>query len=319
MRSFDIKALTEGGLLTALTVIFGLMSVYLPVIGMVAVFIWPLPIVVLVVRHGVKTGVLSTLSAGIILAVLIEPMVSLRMILGFALPSLVLGYGFKNNWSAGKNLLLSLGVSIVSMLMALLLLFTVTGINPLSMQVDSLKEAFDYSIDFYANMGLNEAELQEQRDVLEYSFKLVSMMMPLVVLTSSLLVTWLNFVIGGAILRRLGHNVPTLPVFNQWRLPRIIAYAMGFALVGLYWGTTHDMELVFQAAINLYFLASMAGFIQGASLLCSITDHFKLPRIFFWLIVIFLFFSGITAQILSFIGIADIIFDYRRRMTANRY
>ena len=63
MRSFKVKSTTESGLLVAITVIMALMAVYLPIVGIAATLLWPLPIIVLIVRHGMQYGVLSVASA----------------------------------------------------------------------------------------------------------------------------------------------------------------------------------------------------------------------------------------------------------------
>ena len=80
MTSYRLKPLTESSLLSALTVILALAAVYLPVVGMAAALVWALPIIVLVVRHGLRWGIMAVLVSGIIMALLIEPMISLRMV-----------------------------------------------------------------------------------------------------------------------------------------------------------------------------------------------------------------------------------------------
>ena len=61
MTSHRITPLTESGLLSALTVILALAAVYLPVVGVVASLVWAIPIIVLVVRHGLRWGVMAVL------------------------------------------------------------------------------------------------------------------------------------------------------------------------------------------------------------------------------------------------------------------
>lgn len=313
MRTFDIKALTESSLLTALTVIAALVSVYVPILGIAAALIWPLPVIVIVVRHGLRWGTISTIASTIIMSILIMPTIALRMALGFMLPALVLGYGFYAQWSAAKNLLLSLCVSVISMLSALALTFFIMDINPLAAQMDTLKESFDMSISLYETMGISAEELAERKAILDQSFKLLELIMPLVLVLSSLIVTILNFALGGMVLRRLGHKVNVLPPFNEWRFPQVFAYIMGFALVGLYWGFTRDIQMLTQVSLNFFFLCFIAGFIQGAALLRAITDKYHIPRVFYYMVVAFIFLSGLPGQVMSFTGIFDMVFDYRKR------
>ncbi len=93
MNQHRITPMTESGLLAALTVVLALAAVYLPVIGMAAALIWPLPVLVLVVRHGVRWGLMAVVVSGVIMALLIEPMTALRLVLAFAPTGLMLGLG----------------------------------------------------------------------------------------------------------------------------------------------------------------------------------------------------------------------------------
>lgn len=317
MRSFDIKSLTEGGLLTALTVVAALISVYVPLLGIVTSLIWPLPIIVLIVRHGLRWGIISTIASCIIMSILIEPMLALRMILGFALPALVLGQGFRKEWPAARNLLAGLAVSIISTLAALGMVLVATGINPLDLQIDLLRESFDTAISFYETLGMSPTQIEESKTTFDQAFAMIGMLMPLVILTGSLLVTLANFIIGGKVLTRLGHPVTVLPPFNQWRLPRSVALAFGFALVGMYWGSTREITSLFQISLNVYVMTTVAGFVQGASMLSSLADRFRFSRWLFWLMITMIFLNGILAQIVSFAGLFDMLFDYRRRLNRN--
>ena len=68
MRSFTVKSTTESGLLVAITVIMALIAVYMPIMGIAATMLWPLPIIVLIVRHGMKYGLLSIAAASVIMS-----------------------------------------------------------------------------------------------------------------------------------------------------------------------------------------------------------------------------------------------------------
>ena len=54
MTDYKIKPVTESGILSAITVVMALIGVYVPVVGWVAALVWPLPIILLIVRHGLR-------------------------------------------------------------------------------------------------------------------------------------------------------------------------------------------------------------------------------------------------------------------------
>ena len=91
-------------------------------------------------------------------------------------------------------------------------------------------------------------------------------------------------------------------------------YIFGFALVGLYWGSTREIELLQQASLNAYVLCTLAGFIQGTAVLSKLTRN-RLSRWIFWMIIVFVFVNGTISQLVSIFGLFDILLDYRRRFS----
>ena len=97
-----VNALTEGGILAAVMAVMGLIGLYVPFLGMMAILLWPLPAIVLILRHGLRWGVMAVLVAAALLAVLVEPMVALRLALAFGPVGLVLGFGYRRGWAGGR-------------------------------------------------------------------------------------------------------------------------------------------------------------------------------------------------------------------------
>ncbi len=275
-----VTSMTESGLLAALTVIMALIGVYVPLLGTVAVIMWPLPILVLIVRHGFKWGVMAVVVAGVLTALLVEPAVSLRLALAFAPGGIALGLGFRRDWSPVRTLTTGIVCSMAAKLASLSLIFALTGVEPFSMQFEMMEESFDSTIEMYRDMGMSEAQLEESRNILTENISLMKLLLPLIVVMMGVMDTLINYLVGGIVLRRLGHEVATLPPFTEWRLHPVFIYLFGFALVGAYWGTTRDLPLLYQASLNLSMLATFAGLIQGVSVYVYASRHFHWPKIF---------------------------------------
>ena len=314
MADLKVKSTTESGLLAAVTVIMGLIAVYMPVLGVVATLLWPLPIIILVVRHGLRSGILSVIAAALIMSALISPLNSIHLIATFAPPSLVLGYGFRQQAPATQILLTGLVSSIIGVGLATGLLMAVSGINPFDIQsqMSAMQEAMDSTFAIYESLGMSPEEIQSNKDKFQMVFSMMSVLMPLAIISAGMITTWLNFTIGGKVLRRLGYQVTTLPPFDQWHLPKALLYVFAFSLIGLYWGSTHNIELLYQISLNANLLVTFAGFIQGVAVLSCLSRN-RLSRWVFWLIMFFVFMNGVFAQILAFVGLFDMFFDYRKR------
>ena len=54
MQLARTRSLVEGGILSAMAIVFALISVYIPVLGMFVNLLWPVPIILLGVRHGFR-------------------------------------------------------------------------------------------------------------------------------------------------------------------------------------------------------------------------------------------------------------------------
>lgn len=308
-----VTSMTESGLLAAITVVMALIGVYVPFLGTIAVLMWPLPILVLIVRHGLKWGVMAVVVAGILTAALVEPMVSLRLALAFAPGGVALGFGFRKDWSPVRTLTTGIVCSMAAKLAALALLFALTGVEPFSSQFDIMEQSFDSSAEIYRNMGMTEAQIEESRTTFTENLSIVRLLLPLIVIMMGVMDTMLNYFLGGIVLRRLGHDVRTLPPFAEWRLPSIFAYLFGFSLVGAYWGSTRDISLLYQASLNAMMLATFAGMLEGVCVYTYASRHFRWPKFFSFAMITFIMLNGFLLRILCLIGLFDMVIDYRKR------
>ncbi|WP_295713071.1 YybS family protein [uncultured Mitsuokella sp.] len=313
MTSHRITPLTESGLLSALTVILAMAAAYLPVIGMVAALVWALPVVVLIVRHGLRWGVMSVLVSGVIMALLLEPMLSLRMVLSFGPTGLMLGYAFRHQWSGAHAFGMTLVASVAGKLLTFGLLFLVTSVNPLNMQMDVMQQSFDQTFAVYEQMGLDKNAIAASKAQISEAMTYLNLLLPFIVGVMGLLDAGVAYIVSSRVLRRLGETVPQLPPFAEWRLPQFFLYLLGFALVGIYWGGSREIQPLYQAAFNLNMVAMGAGVIQGLSLMSYVMDRFRVGRVMRMFFYAFVLLGGVLVQILAFTGLFDMLFDYRRR------
>ena len=308
-----VASMTESGLLAALTVVMALIGVYVPFLGTVAVLMWPLPILVLVVRHGLKWGLMAIVVACVLTAALIEPMVSVRLALAFAPGGIALGWGFRKGWSPVRTLTTGIVCSMAAKLAALSLLFALTGVEPFSSQFEIMEQSFDSSAEIYRSMGMNETQIEESRTIFTENLALVRLLLPLIVVMMGVMDTMVNHFFGGIVLRRLGHEVQTLPPFAEWRLPSVFVYLFGFSLVGAYWGSTRNISLLYQASLNVSMLATFAGLIEGVSVYTYASRYFRWPKFFAVAMMTFIMLNGFLLRLLCLVGLFDMVIDYRKR------
>ena len=91
MQHNRVRPMVEGGILASIAIVFALISAYMPFVGPFVNLIWPVPIILLGVRHGYKWSIMATFVAGIIIAMLVHPLQAVGVVVGFGLIGIVLG------------------------------------------------------------------------------------------------------------------------------------------------------------------------------------------------------------------------------------
>ena len=307
------RSLTEGGILAAVMVVLAVVAVYVPLLGILAVLLWPLPAAILIVRHGLRWGVMSVIVAALLTAVLIEPTIGLCLAVAFGPVGLALGTGYRRGHSATRIVTTTMVVSIAAKFAGLGIVFSLTGMEPFSGQLNAMEESFGQASAIYQSLGMSEAQITAARDTFMQNIAMVRLLLPLVVVTMGLLDTMANFWALGRLLSRLGQPVPPLPPFKEWRLPAAFLYIFGFSLLGMYWGSTRELTILYQVSLNLNMGTTLAGLIEGVSLYEFVTRRYGWPRLVTTLALFFIVFSSFLMPILVFTGLLDTVFDYRKR------
>ena len=314
MTSNRLTPLTESGILAALSVVLGLMAVYLPVIGVVAVMVWALPLLILTVRHGLKYGLAAAVAAMAVLSLFAGPPLAFRLFLAFAPTGVVLGWAIRKEYSGTRTFFSGLASSIGGKLLGFALIFFLMGIDPWQAQIDGMKEAFDATSEMYTAMGVDAQELAQSQQQIDGAIAMVAQLAPLIVLIMGLFDTFVLYFLGSRVLKRLGHAMPqALPPFSEWRMPRAFLYLFVLSLLAMYWGASHEIPILQQAGLNANMIAMMAGLVQGLALLHVLLKSYNVRTFLRTFIYIFVCLNGLLLQVVAFAGLVDIYVDYRRR------
>lgn len=312
MKQTRLRPMVEGGILSGIAILFALISAYLPLIGPFVNLMWPVPIILLGVRHGYKWSIMATVVSGIMIAMLMHPLHSLSVVVGFGLIGIVLGYAFRMNFSASKTMLWGTVASLISKAALLTISALVLGVNPLNMQSDVMVNAVKQAVDVYRDFGMGEQELAKMAESMQTMLDLMKVILPAGFIMASVLDTWLNFLIAKTVLRKLGHNVPNFPPFKEWSLPYHIVYFFALSLVMIYWGNSREISLLTQVGMNMQVITSTLILVQGLALFNYFADKYNLSRMVKGLILFLILTNGFFAQILIVAGAIDMVIDYRR-------
>lgn len=312
MRQTNIKAMVEAGVMSAVAIVFALISAYIPVIGMLVNLVWPVPIILLGVRHGYRWSIMATVTAGIIIAVLLHPLQAVSVVVGFGLIGIALGHAFRQGFGPWKAMLWGSVASLISKAAIIGIGIVVMGVNPLNMQADMMDKAMSQAMDVYRNFGVPEQEMTKISEMMSSFKTLFPVILPAGFAMAAVVDTYLNFIVARAVLRRLGHHIAAFPPFKEWVLPQWVLVAFIAAMGLIYLGSSQQIDLVYKLGANLQVLTSVLLFTQGLAVFYFLADKYNLSRMVRGIILLLIFTNSLFSQVVLFAGVFDIAVDYRQ-------
>ncbi|MFA9397471.1 MAG: YybS family protein [Clostridiaceae bacterium] len=315
---YTTKGIVEAGIMTGIVVILMLIAAYIPMFGIGGILLLPVPITIIYLRHGFKEALLSIIVSDIIVSTAYDPILTLSLAILYGSTALTLGYCIKRKLKFGKIIMILTLVNIVAMIANVLLVSIITsnGIGGLSDQMQVLINNFKGSIEKTKAMGINSglgeeslARYDEMISVLnvDYMLKLMAGAITIYALISA----YINYIICRKILGRLGYEVEKeTPVSMINFDAKIGLVVILFVLIG-------TILTYYKIPAGEYFYNSSnyvlqtIFVIQGISVIVYfLRNKFNIHKGIIIAMLILLF--SIISQIAIFIGLGDLIFDFRK-------
>lgn len=310
MAQTNTRALVESALLAVLGTILVLLGQYVPVVGFVALLLWPLPSALVVLRHGMRWGVLASIVTALSLALFMSWLTALGLWVLFGLTGLAFGYAVTRGYSPATIIFITSGAFLVGVLTSLVSIYLVAGYTPTKMVDEWLKIV-------QASAGLSEKLFGPNQfwgmfeDIDGFKNQLLRVM-PAGFLLSSLFQSYLNFEVLRRVLSRLGHALEPLPPFSRWILPEYVAHGAILSYLSIIFGLYYDISAVEQVGQNLFTALSVLLLLETASVISYYLARSGLPRVFSGLITLYVVISPVFSMFGLLFGIIDILFDIRR-------
>lgn len=307
------SAMVESGILAALAIVMALISMYIPVIGAFVNFVWPLPLIICVVRNGLKWGVMSLLVASIIIAMIISPLQAFFLAAIFGMLGLILGECMRRNLPPVKLMLYGSLGAVLALILNIVLSMTIMGINPVEMMFSSFNESLSQLSSYYREQGLSEDDIEKIVAGYAEMLRMMRIIMPGAFLLSAPVMAFVNYLCARKILGKLGLNYAAFPSFLNLALPGWILWPYALSLFAVtYFYQTDQSSMYYYIAVNVQTVCSFLLVFQGVVLIYWFVDKKQKPRWWANLATILLFTIPIFSQIIVYVGAFDIIFDYRK-------
>ncbi|MBO7667117.1 MAG: YybS family protein [Firmicutes bacterium] len=316
-QGFTVKALMEGAMLIAISLLLAVIGIYTPLISIIGLLLYPLPMAVLTLRRGVKVGVAGTLALLALSAIFFGIPQAALMLLQYGVLGVFLGWCLRS----GRKPLFTLGlatlIAALGAAAAIILSLLISGL-PLSSLQDQAREMVDSVIAVYQQYGMIDSLLPEGWTIEQYSSYMEESMMrllPAVLIISSSLMTLLCYLISTAILRRLRYDIPRLPKFKDWRLDWRFSWGLILGLALLLYGNHTSTAWASTVGASILYVFAPILLVVGFAFLLWYMDAMDTPLVMRGVIIFVgvIMFSVMMWFFMS-LAVLDDLLDLRGRL-----
>lgn len=321
-RKYNTKSIVEAGLISAVIIILMLITGYVPMVSFMGTLILPVPVALLYIRHNLKVTLTAIVVSAIITAALFNPIQALLSAISFGLTGLTLGYSVRKNKSSTYILILMGLTSLIATVLTTVLTIVIiqkSGVTQFIIKsvndaCDTFKQSFEMAKSFYSKAGMTS----EQLALLDQFTNMINPDLLFNAIAAGLILqaassAFLNYIVSKAILRRLGYTLQRIRPFTEFYINSFIGALVVLPVpLGIFLqakGIPVGKPLLVSGEIIMQVVFAVIGISVAVYFL---KRRFNLPNAFIILIVIFTAFNQLFTLAYMFIGLADMLFDFRK-------
>ena len=321
MKNTKVKALADGAVCTAVTVLLLVIAVYVPPLALFSIAVAGTPLIFLGVRHGLGTSGTACAASILVLFVLTgDPVSALLMGIVDLLPGLVIGYAISKRASFQITVFAAAGAVLFGIMLQLILLNASGGGDGIEKLVDgtleNTKQILNSVMGKLASAGTQGKDLTAVLNtMIDQMREMIFLYLPSFVVGASVVLGYAVCMMGIYVLRRLRICHVLYTPFNRLHASRSMCYVtMIMFLVASF---SKDSTIYTAALKNmiglLYAFIGVCGF--------SLIDYKfseKLPSgyaraaIYAAAILAGYVMIGLITQVLILLGLVDGMFNFRR-------
>jgi uncharacterized protein YybS (DUF2232 family) len=304
------RALTEGAILLAIFILLLLVSLYIPVFGIIFSIFLPVPFILYTMRHDVRNAAL-VFACSLLLSFIIGSFVALGFAFLFGPSGIVIGELWKNRKSRYFTFLLgtiTYLISIVALYAASILFFHVNMFQEMEqMMNESLKTVSE------TMSSLGQAQNEKAIERLQQMVDLIPYVMPTTFLFSAAFLSFLTTLTAAPIVKRLGYQIEPWPPFRLLVFPKSLLWYYLIVLI-LSMLPLEQGSYLFTAVLNISIVLQWCLIIQGLSFIYFYAHEKGWTKSIPIALTICIFILPFLLNIVRILGIIDLGFDLRKRL-----
>ncbi|KAB7707611.1 DUF2232 domain-containing protein [Bacillus aerolatus] len=304
------KIITEGVKMAGVFVILFILSLYIPLLGIVTSLFLLLPFLVYSAKQPVRAAV-SFAAICVMISLLIGGLAAVPFVLPFILTGTVIGIMIQKKQDKFS---LFMAGSFIFLLSMVVLYVTAMGLaeDEAASIGESFKQSYQDSAELMESLGqpLPEEVIQQAQELFDYLMALMPSLLVLFSLASTLIMMAVNFPIA----KKMAVDVPRFKPFREWHVPKSILWYYVILLLASLIIEPEKGSMWYFSYINIMFMLQFCLLLQGLSFLYFAAHLKKWPKIIPILLTVFSILILPLLYLVRLLGIIDLGFDLRQRL-----
>ena len=318
MNKTNTRAMVETAFVSAIGVMLGAISVYVPGFAFLAFLVTPAAIGIIGTKWGRKYSISAAVITTFLSVVLFGPWNGLAVGL-FSVVGVGVGEGNRLSLGTIKRLLLPSIAMFIAVLVSLISQVYISGIDLSMIDTQITEQArtlAEQALQTNPNMTQEQADLfLERMNKLTASLK---DMFFVAVAIAAVAYSYVTIQISIWLGKRLHISIPRFLPIEEWKMPIWSAGLYALGIIGIYGAPHINMEPSWITTIsnNLVLLGSSMCSVHGFAALADLMSSYRMSNKLKWILLgVYAFFFG---QALAIFGVIDMFLDLRTRYKARQ-
>ncbi|WNS75490.1 YybS family protein [Bacillus sp. DTU_2020_1000418_1_SI_GHA_SEK_038] len=311
----NVHKLTEGAVLLAAYAVLILITMYIPVLGVISNLFLAVPFIL----FGAKNTRMFTFVffvAAVLISLIVGTLLAVPLTLTYGLTGIVIGQLIKEKKNRTVSFMAASLVFLATVLIQYAVAVVFFKINFIKESIGVLRESIDGSRSMLETIGQGSSEKVIEQ--FEASLNLLDTLTPSLFVLIALFGVLLIELVSFPIVKRFGVEVDRWRPFREIVLPKSILWYYLLTMLASFALNPEEGTYWYMALMNIGFLLQMLMVLQGLSLIsyfCYKRGISKAVPIF---AVVFTFIIPIFLSIVRILGIIDLGFDLRKRLEKSK-
>ncbi|KAB2330806.1 YybS family protein [Cytobacillus depressus] len=307
----NVHKLTEGAVLLAAFAVLILITMYVPVLGVVSNLFLAIPFILFGAKNSRMNAVVFFIAA-VLISLIVGTLLAIPLTLTYGLTGIVMGLLIKEEKGRTSTFIAATLVFLAAVLIQYAAAIAFFNFNFIQEAMNVMKESLNQSRGLIEALGQDSSgKVVEQ---LEASIQLFETLTPSLFVLIALFGVILIELVSLPIVKRFGVKMASWKPFREIVLPKSILWYYLLTMLASFAINPEEGSYWFTALVNISFILQMLMVFQGISFIFYFTHKKGMSKSVPIIATVLTFFMPIFLSIVRILGIIDLGFDLRKRL-----